>query len=197
MKKSIYKLIGIMILFAGVCLGKFSPCFAYLVDGEGGGSGGHHEQITDYSIDFLDYGDANLKGTIVKNREAITKGTREEDDGANWFFHFYDPSAPSRSTGLFGVFGSAEERAGGLYEKAKKSKSWETLGHALHLLQDMASPSHVHNASHWQHNTLWKRGYEWWVTANWYDRLVPYFNLPYQNPDNRRPFLGGDMEVSI
>ena len=177
--------------------------FAYLRHADKGtGVYGGHEEITDYSIYQLDYGDNDLWSAVTGNAVAIKDGAAAEDDGANWLFHFYDPSAPYDEMGLFGLFCSADERAGALYEKAKKSKSWETLGHALHLLQDMASPSHVHNASHWQHNTRWKAGYEWWITEHWGDEVVPYLLWLWdQNPNFRKPIVAGDMgehvEVSI
>jgi hypothetical protein len=67
--------------------------------------------------------------------------------------HFYDPTT---GLGWLGIFQNAKDRANDFYksgikkycDKKDKMAAWEKLGHALHLLQDMAVPAHTNNATH-------------------------------------------------
>ncbi|MBI4686041.1 MAG: hypothetical protein HY755_12730 [Nitrospirae bacterium] len=87
-----------------------------------------------------------------------------------WMHHFYNPIS---GKGL-PYFKNARERADDFYKGAvnsyctsDKQKGWEKLGHALHLLQDMGSPSHVGDATHAFQQFFPTWGFENYVSNNW------------------------------
>jgi hypothetical protein len=117
----------------------------------------------------------------------LVNGAHDEDTLPNPLNHFYNPATfsglklwmPSElSDGIIvndGItFGNARDRAEWFMSLANRqmSRSRSTgsynLGRALHLVQDMAAPSHAQAASH-KHQSDNQIGYEWWVTKNWYD----------------------------
>lgn len=162
-----------------------SLCFAYNVESdgyafEGSTSYGGHEQITDWTIDALNYGDNNFKLLLKSQRVTIKKANAAEDKVPQPLTHFYNPDLLGSlvTHGLVGLLPNAKLRAESYYSRAVwdyrlnfKSDAWKNLGHALHLLQDMASPSHANSAMHFSHYRN-KEGYEWWVVRNW-DRTDP------------------------
>ena len=146
---------------------------------------GGHEKMTDWSYKII--------GSPFKvNWQALRTGTRDEDFGDNPRSHFYNPATDKGMP----IFQNAKERAVDWYKKAVKtytnggSTAFYELGHSLHLLQDMAAPSHANAASHIWQSQIAKNGYEWWVTQNWDDKIDPYLtNL--QNGGWLAPIIGG------
>ena len=102
--------------------------------------------------------------------DAITWQQAKKEIFPPWMRHFYNPIT---GKGL-PYFETARERAKRFYDSAvnsfcagNKQKAWDDFGHALHLLQDMGSPSHVHKATHafQQFYPTW--GLENYVSNNW------------------------------
>jgi hypothetical protein len=204
---------AILCVFAGV-LFQSAACFGYLTEKGAGRIGwedvGTHNQFTLYSINNLIF-EGTIRQKLIDNKEDILYGNSQEDDEftSNALMHFYDPNLSDNQRGMLGFPSeNAKTRAQGYYGKALKAYradnigfAWERLGRALHLLQDMAVPAHVNRANHWQHATLWKNGYEWWVAKNWDgSSLYPGFlikryldHLLTGNPYFRRPIMAGTM----
>lgn len=148
---------------------------------------GGHEKMTDWSFKII--------GSPFKvNWLALRTGSRDEDFGDNPKTHFYNPGT---GKGL-SVFQSAKERAADWYGKAVKtyvnggSTAFYELGHALHLLQDMAAPSHANAAPHFWHSKIAETGYEWWVTRNWDVKIDPFLKR-LQDGRWLDPIVAGDM----
>lgn len=184
-----------------------SLSFAYNVESdgyafEGSTSYGGHEQITDWTIDALDYGDNNLKLLLKSKKVTIKNANAAEDKIPQPLTHFYNPDLLGSlvTHGLVGLLPNAKLRAKSYYSRAvwdyrlsSTSGAWENLGHALHLLQDMASPSHANSAMHFSHYRN-KEGYEWWVTKNWNKEIQPYLTkLFIDNPQFAYIIKAGDM----
>ncbi|MBI2039018.1 MAG: hypothetical protein HYT22_01930 [Candidatus Niyogibacteria bacterium] len=150
---------------------------------------GTHAALTDETVDFFNSHFSALK--LDDGAKALMKqGSMEEDDGARFMHHFYDPVY---ERGLFG-FSSSKEWAeatieqGGLaavgaggikelfsteddfsweraiYEYAwrDKNRGLETLGHILHLIQDASVPDHTRNDPH-PSILDWGSPYEHWT----------------------------------
>jgi hypothetical protein len=100
-----------------------------------------------------------------------------------FFSHFYDPSAPKGREGLKGFGTPAPERAKDYVEEIKKiagctpgginnlsgenkKKAYEYFGKIMHLLQDMAVPSHTKDDAH-----PFKKPFEKYINDNW-DKIV-------------------------
>jgi hypothetical protein len=177
---------------------------------------GTHEKFIEYSIDNLIF-KPGVKDKLNGVRDSIVSGSRDEDDESfvNALTHFYSPLLPEAQGCLFAGPScvNAKELARGYYKYAQKlyqdnpSRAWYKIGRALHLLQDMAAPAHVHRSSHLQHANIWKNGYEWWVARFWdYDSsitgekyegfmLKPYLDkLKGGNPYFTRPIEAGTMD---
>ena len=128
------------------------------------------------------------------NAPAIRLGTHDEDLGNNPLRHFYNPAT---GKGLPG-FQNAKERAVDWYNKAVKTytsggnTAYYELGHALHLLQDMAAPSHANSYPHSWQSLIAKSGYEWWVTRNWNDKISPFL-LYLESKSWLDPIKAGNM----
>ena len=138
--------------------------FAYnTADQEFDDKKGGHEEITDWNVKL-----AVKEGvSVLFHSPELKLGAHDEDFGNNSLHHFYNPQT---GQGLFGILPTAKTTAESWYEKAVKDRSFYALGHALHLLQDMAAPSHAKAASH-RYAFKRKIGYEWWVTKNWTPRI--------------------------
>jgi len=126
---------------------------------------GGHEKMADWSVKLFQQESFNFIDFTP-----LRTGTRDEDSGNSPLRHFYNPT---NGKGLYN-FESAKSRAKSWYEKAVKSKSFYELGHALHLVQDMAAPSHAHSADHSWQSQIGKKGYEWWITRNWDGKIEPF-----------------------
>ena len=157
------------------------------LDQDGNELKGGHEKMADWSF--------RLNGVPLSiNTQAIRAGTRDEDSGNNPLRHFYNPST---GKGLPG-FQNAKERAVGVYDSAVKTyrnggtSAYFQLGHALHLLQDMAAPSHANSATHFWQSQIGKTGYEWWVTRYWDGKINPHLTI-LQNGGWLAPIIAGDM----
>jgi hypothetical protein len=158
---------------------------------------GGHEQITSQTIARLAKGyTPSLVEEISFFQNSIIDGTTEEDSGSNPITHFYDPSTGVYGVGLFGFLPSAQSKAEALYWEAldkyrsDKGVGWKYLGRTLHILQDMASPSHVNNKPHMYH-AFHGVGYEWWVDKNWNKIVDRYVNPFFSVPSNAIPIGGG------
>lgn len=158
------------------------------LDQKGNELKGGHEKMADWSF--------RLNGIPLSiNTQAIRTGTRDEDSGNNPLRHFYNPAT---GKGLSG-FQSAKDRSIDWYEKAVKTytngggaKAFYELGHSLHLLQDMAAPSHANAASHIWQSQIGKTGYEWWITKNWDGKIDPFLKY-LQNGRWLDPIIAGNM----
>lgn len=159
-------------------------CFSYNIEGGGG-----HEQITDWTVTITQRNMPEIFKGI--NINELKSGTVSEDKGVNPLSHFYSPST---GWGLMSWADNAKIKAQSYYYSAIKNKSSVSLGHTLHLLQDMASPSHANNASHlWQYT--YKTGYEYWVTNNWEKVIQPYLsNFFDKNPQFGYLIEAGNIE---
>lgn len=176
---------------------------------------GTHRNFSLYTINNIDF-KSGVNRVLQGFQETILRGNSDEDDEttASAFTHFYDPLIPtSIQPGLGLVFGpNAKTKAEGYYYQARKfyqndkNGAWNKIGRALHLLQDMAVPAHVHRSNHFQHSVIWKNGYEWWVARHWDDdrdvnngkyqgfMLRSYIDYIFRNnPNFRRPIVAGDM----
>lgn len=203
------------VIICSVCIMflQISPSFAYLTENASGVIGwgrtaGTHNEFTLYSINKLDF-DGGVQKALQDNQTSILGGNSAEDDDsdANALTHFYDPNWSGNQRGIYFVSSeNAKTRAEGYYGNAlqayrdgKKSFAWERIGRALHLLQDMAAPSHVHLSDHYFQTVRWPSGYEWWVANNWDGPLQRFLLKPYldkllsTNPYFRNPIMAGDM----
>ncbi|HEX5029988.1 MAG TPA: FlgD immunoglobulin-like domain containing protein [Candidatus Eisenbacteria bacterium] len=103
--------------------------------------------------------------TSTSARDRAVAGVVQEDNCPLYSSHFYNPrteentianitiNCPIASIGY--VQQRAPDRAAALWNEAKgqydsgdRLGAYETLGHILHLMQDMTSPSHCHNNPH-------------------------------------------------
>lgn len=101
----------------------------------------------------------------------IRKGSVEEDKTPRWINHFYDPihksglkesingnpaknaiewahSSINQTAPLIGKGDYTWEAAIYYYQKGNKERAFISLGHILHLLEDMGVPAHVRDDSH-------------------------------------------------
>src|SRR6185369_8241012 len=137
-----------------------------------------HQRITKFAIENLNYSDA-VRSKLRASQGTLDTATETEDSYWNLAHHFYDPSAmyfcgtEDRSTSVYFTacaIPNARDYAISFYDLARKNNDWSSLGKALHLLQDVSVPSHVHRALagglHPFH-ALGGYGYEWWVTKHW------------------------------
>lgn len=171
---------------------------------------GGHEQITDWAYKLTQKDNISL-GSI--DYAALRTATKEEDSGFSPLHHFYNPLTGSALLGTpnKSIFGTAKFHAHKWYDSAKmkfiekSGNAWSDLGHAMHLLQDMAAPSHANSASHFLQSKS-GAGYEWWVTKNWFSdatkpanafNIEQYLNFLYTNYYEFRPIAFGDMNGSI
>ena len=140
-----------------------------------------HREITDLTVDIkiqIHEGD-KWSGQLSKYINSISLGSHNEDNPyTKTLHHFWNPKT---GEGLFDPLDNALERskkkydsALSLYAKCNKKKAWERFGSALHLLQDMGAPSHVHNAPHALHNVQ-NKGYEAYIKREW-DNINEYLN---------------------
>src|SRR3989344_5660554 len=128
---------------------------------------GTHAALTDKTVDFFNVHFLELKLDDAA-KALMKKGSVDEDDGARFTHHFYDPvyergllgfssskewaEATIEQGGLAAVgaggikeFFSTEgdyswERAIYEYVWRDKNRGLETLGHILHLIQDVSVP---------------------------------------------------------
>ena len=144
---------------------------AFTYDTEEGGPIGLTRKALNLKIK-LHQGD-NLASELNQNFNGIINADVAEDNPPTWRYHFYNPQTKQ---GLFGKFGNAKDRAidfyntaKDLYCKGKKQEAWDKMGHVLHLLQDMAQPSHTHVGGIHAFPTIlgMKKGYEAYVRDNW------------------------------
>ncbi len=161
--------IGILFLFSSLVLFLFpTHCLTYQVEAEGKKG---HESLSDNAIQLKKTVNpglgAELTGMI---QDKIKKADSAEDKDPQWMRHFYNPLT---GKGL-PFYENAKQRAKKFYDSAVKSycsgnkqSGWDNLGHALHLLQDMGSPSHVHNATHAFQQFFPTWGFENYVSNNW------------------------------
>jgi hypothetical protein len=151
---------------------------------------GGHEEITEWSVKLA------AKEGINVDEDALKNAVRAEDTmnlltaEARPLGHFYNPAT---GQSLFGIFETAKHRAHRYYKQAVDSRSFSDLGGVLHLLQDMASPSHANSASH---NYVYRKqiGYEWWVTKNWQPTIKNRLEWLEQNDPTFRLIRGGDID---
>jgi len=100
---------------------------------------GGHEEITGWSVTLA------AKEGISADANALKMAVGAEDSGTRPLGHFYNPNS---GQGLCLVCETAKHRANRYYQQAVESRSYSMLGGALHLLQDMAAPSHANSAPH-------------------------------------------------
>jgi hypothetical protein len=148
MKRSFVALLICFVLIVSVSVG-----LSFNIGKDVGG----HETLADKSIELKKKFDPGLEKGLNTYGEKIKAATSAEDAIISneifprWMNHFYNPvtgkglpyfeNAQVRGTR---IFNSAVDN----YCASNKGKAWDEFGHVLHLLQDMGSPSHVHNASH-------------------------------------------------
>jgi hypothetical protein len=121
------------------------------------------------------YSNEIYRNTLKSYRSILNNNNQQEDSYINLVHHFYDPNAQYICSTINSVclLPNAKAFAISYFDQAikeywhDKAIAFGKLGKALHLLQDMAVPSHVHRANHFQQSVLWKNGYEWWVARHW------------------------------
>jgi len=153
---------------------------------------GGHEEITGWSIDYLIY-DAKLTEALNDNRDKIIKANAAEDSVPNPMNHFYSGFGwPSESAILRSksLYKEALEK----YRDGDKGGGWNKVGHALHLVQDMAAPSHAMDAPHMWH-WRYKKGYEWWVSLHWSQYIAPQLARIFDNPNEKNVPEMGQMWI--
>lgn len=164
MKRSCILLISIFYILLIILLAENKPSFAFPSDSNAG-----HIDLTKMSSDVKyvlpESEDNGLKSTMDNFPNGFENGFKKflssanvsEDNlfgsGLSGARHFYDPTT---GLGWLGIFQDAKDRANDFYKsgikrycnKNNKMAAWEKLGHALHLLQDMAVPTHTNDATH-------------------------------------------------
>ncbi len=143
---------------------------------------GGHEKITYNSIYRINHSPSVMRA-LTDNESTITDATTNEDSRGLYLTHFFNPST---NKGLYGIFATAKEKAVSYYKLAVKDKSWKYLGHSLHLLQDMAVPSHANGIPH-MYQADKKIGFEWWVTRNWDLKVQPLVNFLFADSSYAEP----------
>ena len=155
-------------------------CLSYNVEVEGKSG---HQSLADKAIQLKKNVNPSLGNELSRSiQDTIKKATSAEDINGDGQFmpylrHFYDPTT---GKGFLesdnATIENAKHRANRYYQNAVKAyctgdkqKGWDIFGHAMHLLQDMGSPSHVHNGSHaFQSFSLFSTwGFENYVSNNW------------------------------
>jgi len=110
-----------------------------------------HKNITEVAINFL-INDKKLPTCATSVRNQITNGSVEEDNGTRALNHFmprilYQCDALSWASGSCGnntftwLTANSTNNVG-------KDTGWISLGHVVHLLEDMAVPAHVRQDKH-------------------------------------------------
>lgn len=136
------------------------PCYAYDVP--------THERILTERAAILLHKQSGQNYEELLNSDLL-HGTNHQDDGSNFFEHFYRPTdgaglwvnplrgaAPSNTSALSRLLGQSAANnnpyfatAIAQYNLGNKSLAYRELGNALHLAtQDMFSPPHTHNDVH-------------------------------------------------
>ncbi len=120
-----------------------------------------HPQMSKASIGV--YEQSKAKQLTKQQRDWIVEGTIAEDTLPRFRNHFYNPQTGEglNDGGFSGI--SAKEwlmdqsSVSGDYSVSKilenykngnKKRAYQGVGHALHLIQDMANPAHTRNDSH-------------------------------------------------
>lgn len=135
-----------------------------------------HPALTDQTIKFFEKQYSNYS-ISQSEKDAIIRGSKDEDNNLKWFNHFYDPIYNRGLTIADDEWPSAKqwgsetkyqkrfvegtisdyfshvedyswERA--IYDFAwgNRTRGLEGLGHVLHLIQDMTVPDHTRNDPH-------------------------------------------------
>ncbi len=171
---------------------------------------GDHQNITTFAINKLTYANDEIQATLKAKRTSINSANQAEDSTWNLLHHFYDPTAiylcsgEDRSTSVYFTscaLPNAKDYAISYYDLARKNNDWSGLGKALHLLQDVSVPSHVHrnlSGIHLIQSTITKKGYEWWVSDNWITDLstfneTGYLDKIFNIPQFKYRIMAGDM----
>ncbi|MFA7653869.1 MAG: lamin tail domain-containing protein [Candidatus Magasanikbacteria bacterium] len=129
----------------------------------------------------------------VEDINCIKKGASEEDVPTRWYNHFYDPvynrgiwfgaqypTTISWVTGpilqiKYSLGDQSWQRALDYYQKGDRKNAMVALGHAIHLLSDMAVPAHTRNDIHPAGDSL-----EQYVKDNW-KKISPNLEYSFQN----------------
>ncbi|MFA6094481.1 MAG: right-handed parallel beta-helix repeat-containing protein [Candidatus Paceibacterota bacterium] len=121
-------------------------------------SGTTHPGITEQGIEFY-----NLQSITDKihdsEKRLIIQGSVDEDAGIRALNHFYDPRGEigfnnyrsAKDWGTDGVLVANEfswPKAIQYYAEGNDNKAFLSLGHVLHLIQDMTVPEHTRNDPH-------------------------------------------------
>lgn len=141
---------------------------------------------------------SRLNEEQIKN---IIRGAQEEDMPLRWFNHFFDPVynigfSDFGFSGVLPAFPSAPMWLQSPYEQIKYSigdRSWQralddyahgdeenafiALGHAIHLLSDMAVPAHTRDSAHPGDS------YESFVKNNW-NEITPLLSFQFKEVNN-------------
>ncbi|RJQ33004.1 MAG: hypothetical protein C4562_01800 [Actinobacteria bacterium] len=108
---------------------------------------GIHKNMTSIAADYV-------SSEIVRsNKQKLADGSSDEDQAAWWMYHGYNPYTGQGWLGdtyltALRRFNTNKDEADNLASKGMVSNAFYSLGRAAHLLEDMASPSHVHSKPH-------------------------------------------------
>ncbi len=116
-----------------------------------------------------------LVGAIPKKKNVITGVVYEDVPALKVFNHFYHandgrpltvatiPVGIKSSVRAMGFFNQAVDAMGG-YTESSKENAFFLFGQALHHVEDMSSPAHIHNDAHLTSLETEKDDYEgWWL----------------------------------
>lgn len=135
-----------------------------------------HNPLTEETARFynLNY-EINLTSQEI---EWLVKGGIEEDTPNRWVNHFYDPynnigwqgnltskqwAQDSKTQSGYSVGDNSWQKAIHYYLNGEKLKAYKSLGHILHLIQDLTVPAHTRNDTHALPND--PEPYERWAKA--------------------------------
>lgn len=170
--------------------------------------GSAHEQHHTHAS--LARGSVWLLGNPVIDRHAedlIAQGVVDEDECPNYYSHFYNPRTGANTINPPAVDPNcgvdvnpgdgqttAPQRAANLWNSAvaqfragHRDEAFLLLGHALHLMQDMTSPAHAHNAPHGMGRRSCGQDFDDFETWGWCDDNGTAHIFDYWDATNRRP----------
>ncbi len=133
-----------------------------------------HAGLTEQIVSFYNHGASPL--ITEDDKEKIVSGAIAEDSGLRYFNHLYDPtrnagynnyrSAKSWAFDTTGLNGYAWQDGIQAYAEGRNADAMISLGHILHLIEDMAVPEHTRNDGHGIETLVHESPYEKWAHEN-------------------------------